>query len=156
MAIAADALIDFFGTADALGTTTSAVTDGSFSDGTNDLTAWTNDDDAPEAAAILTMQYASGTLDANPYVNLYARLIDIDGTTDAPVPDASYKEKYLGRFKIDTNLAATTDNAHAEDIDLPNTETSQVYHFYIENQTGVTISAGWELTIVPKTVGPHA
>ena len=156
MAITTNALVDFFGTADALGNTTSAVTDGSYSDGTNDLNAWTNDDDAPMAAAVFTMQYASGTLDAAPYVNLYARLIDIDGTTDAPVPDASYQHTFMGSFPIDTNLGTSTDNSHGIEIPLPNMETSQVYHFYIENQTGVSIAAGWELTITPKTKGPHA
>ena len=156
MAIGTDSLIDFFGTADALGTTTSTVADTAFSAGTGDLTAWTNDDDAPEAAAVFTMQYASGTLDGNPFVSLYARLLNIDGTDDEPVPDASYQNKLLGRFLIDTNLGTATDNSHAADIDLPNVYTSQVYEFYIENQTGVTIAAGWELTITPKTVGPHA
>lgn len=156
MAIGTDSAIEFFGTADALGNTTSSVASDAFSDGTNDLTAWTNDDDAPEAAAVLTMQYASGTLDTNPFVALYARLIDIDGATDAPVPDASYQERYLGRFIVDPNLATATDNAHSEKVRLPNVKSSQVYHFYIENKTGVTIAAGWELTITPTTVGPHA
>lgn len=47
MAIGTGAAIEFFGTADALGNTTSAVSNNAFSDGTNDLNAWTNDDDAP-------------------------------------------------------------------------------------------------------------
>lgn len=156
MAIGADTAIHFFGTADSLDNTTSAVVDGAFSDGTTDLLAWTNDDDAPEAAAVLLMQYASGTLATAPAVNLYARLMDIDGTVDTEVPQASYPRVFMGSFPIDTNLGATTDTASAIDIRLPNTKTSQVYNFYIQNQTDVTMTAGWDLTIIPRTLGPHA
>ena len=45
MAISTDAVIDFFGSLTALGNTTSTVANDAFSDGTNDLTAWTNSDD---------------------------------------------------------------------------------------------------------------
>lgn len=153
MAIGTDAAIEFFGTQDTLGNTTSAVTDDSFSDGTNDLIAWTNDDDAFYASAILTFTTAT-TGDAGSVVNLYARLVDIQSTNDAEAPDANFPHTYLGSFPH--NNPSTAAQYAAIDIRLPNVDTSQVYHFYIENKTGQTISAGWDLYITPKAVGPHA
>ena len=153
MAISTDAAIEFFGSQDTLGNTTSAVTDGSFSDGTNDLNAWTNDDDAPLATAVLTFTTAT-TGDAGSVINLYARLVDIQSTNDAEVPDSNFKHVFLGSFPH--NNPSTSAQYHAIRIGLPNTQTSQVYHFYIENQTGQTISAGWDLYITPIAIGPHA
>lgn len=157
MAIGTNAAIEYFGTRDALGTTTSAVADGAFSDGTNDLLAWTNDDDAPWAAFVLTGQYPSGTLDAIPFFVLHARLIDVLGTTgDTPVPDANHSPHQLGIFNWNPDLAATTDDDMVVITKLPNTRASQEYNFYIENTTGVSLSAGWELEVIPFTEGPHA
>lgn len=155
MAIGTDALVEFFGTADALGTTTSAVANDAFSDGTNDLVAWTNSDDAEFAAMVLTWQYASGTVDEDGYFALYARLIDVDGTTDTHVPDADHPHVHLGDFPV-ADAGTSTDVSAVIQIDLPNVETSQVYHFYVENQSDVSMAAGWELTITPKAKGAHA
>lgn len=156
MAIGTDALIDFFGTADALGNTTSAVTNTSFSDGTNDLNAWTNDDDAPLAVAVLTWQYASGTVDEDGSFNLYAQIQNPGGqTAETGVPNATHQHIFLGAFPV-KDAGASTDVSAVIEIALPNVETSTVYHFYIENQSDVTMAAGWELEITPKTVGPHA
>ncbi len=156
MAIGTDDLIEKFGTPTDLSNTTSAVNDNSFSDGTNDLNSWTNSDDAPEAAFVLSWQYPSGTINANPYINLYCVLVDIDGTNDTPTPVSDHKHIYLGTFNADTNQTATNDQANALRAVLPNMEASQVYHFYIENQTDVQISASWKLTVMPLTVGPSA
>jgi hypothetical protein len=156
MAIGTDALIEFFGTQDDLSNTTSAVSNDAFSDGTNDLSAWTNDDDAPEAEFVFKGQFPSGTLDANPHFNLYARLIDIDGTDDTEVPDANNLANHICTFNWPVDQGATTDAVVKATGRLPNVETSQVYHFYLENKSGVSLSASWSLKVTPKTVGPHA
>ena len=156
MAIGSDASIEFFGTADALGNTTSAVTDGSFSDGTNDLNAWTNDDDAPYANVVLVWQYPSGTVDDDGAFNLYAQIQNPGGqTAETGVPTADHPHIHLGSFPV-KDAGATTDVSASIRIELPNTETSTVYHFYIENDSDVTMSAGWELEITPIAFGPHA
>lgn len=155
MPISTDAAIDFFGSLTALGNTTSAVTNGSFSDGTNDLNAWTNSDDAPQATAVLEFTTAT-TGTAGSVINLYAVLLNVGdaGTEDTEVPDANFPNIYLGSFPH--NNPSTSAQTAAIIISLPNAITSQIYNFYIENDTGETISAGWELTIRPKTIGPHA
>lgn len=155
MAISTNAAIEFFGTQDTVtaGGGTSAVTDGSFS-ASGDVVSggWTNDDDAPMASAVLTCAYATAPT-ANTSVNLYARLMNIDGTNDAITPDSNNTHVYLGSFPLDD----TTSTQYIPlDVRLPNQYTSQVYEFYIENNGGQTISAGWTLKITPKAIGPHA
>jgi hypothetical protein len=102
-------------------------------------------------------QYPSGTISAGAGFNLYARMMNIQGANDANTPDANHKNKFLGRVAVDEGLAVTTDEYTVPiTISLPNTYTSQVYEFYFENDTGVTMSAGWAAWITPKTIGPHA
>jgi len=157
MTIGTDAAIDFFGTPDTvtIGTGTSAVTNTSFS-ASGDVVSggWANDDDAPLAIMVLTFQRASGTLSDG--IHLYLRLLNIDGTTDEPQPDSSYKHHYVGTFVPDPNQANATDTSYAlGPFRLPNVYTSQTYEFYIENQCGQTMTAGWTLKITPITLGPH-
>lgn len=156
MAIGTDAAIEFFGTSDALGNTTSTVSNNAFSDGTNDLNAWTNDDDAPEANAVLTWQYASGTVDEDGYFSLYAQIQNPGGqTAETGVPTATHKHIWLGDFPV-KDPGTGTDVSASIRVRLPNTETSTVYHFYVENQSDVTMAAGWELEITPVAIGPHS
>lgn len=156
MAIGADSAVDFFGTRDQLDSTSAAVTDGSIS-ATGDLDEWTNDDDAPSAVFDLKFQYPSGTIDTNG-VHLYMTFRNINSTNDEPETDANFEQHYVGTFPTDAGLAATTDNylTLGHEIELPNMYTSQVFKFFIKNDCGVTMSAGWTLFITPKTIGPHA
>ena len=155
MPIGADDAIEKYGTKDVLGTSTSAITLGNFSDGTNDLVAWTNDDDAPLAAFALEFTTAT-TGDAYTTVDLFARLMDIGsaGTEDAQAPDGNFPIHYLGAFWHDNPITAA--QTAGLKVALPTQKSSQIYNFYIQNNLGQTISAGWELSITPITYGPHA
>ena len=42
------------------------------------------------------------------------------------------------------------------DIGLPNSVTSQQYEFYVENSSGQSLPAGWDIYVTPKAIGPHA
>lgn len=154
MAIGTDAAIHFFGTQDTLDNTTSSVTDGSFSDGTNDLSAWTNDDDAPMAHVVFEGTFSVAP-DANSSVSLFARKVDIGdaGTEDEEVPDANNTSGFVGSFGLND---VTTAQTKGITIALPNTKTSQIYHLYIQNNAGQTLSASWSLHITPVAIGPHA
>ena len=156
MAIGTDALIDVFGTLDGLDDgATGSVTDGSFSaDG--DVAEWTNDDDAPEGAVDLVWQYASGTLDSNAHIIVRYALAEVVSTHDEPVVDSGFPGHVFGVIFVDTNASTATDQHHRIRGPLQNGETSQKYRFYIENKTGVTISANWDMEITPVTQGPHA
>ena len=151
MAIGTDAAIDFFGSQSSLDNTSGAVTDGSFSV-TGDLNSWTNSDDAPEASMVFEGTYSTAP-DVGSDVLLFAQLLNVESTNDAPVPDANYPHIYMGRFALDN---VTTAQYITIDIDLPNYKTSSVYHFFIKNQAGQTLSAGWDLHPAAKTEGPHA
>jgi hypothetical protein len=155
MAIGTDSTVIFWGTADALGNTTSAVTDGSFSDGTNDLDQWTNSDDAP--LAIFALEFTCATApDVGSTIDLYGRPMNIGsaGTEDSEVPDANFLHYYMGSFPCNDVTSAQT--VTFGPVGLPNVITSQPYEFYIHNNAGQTISAGWELIVTPLTFGPHA
>ena len=152
MAIGTDDSIEKFGTADTVSAaSTSAVTDGSFSV-SGDAVDWTNDDDATHGRARLTVTFASAP-DAFGTVGLYARHMNIDGVNDAPEPSPDYPATLVGVFRVEA--AATTQRLIC-DVYLPNWQSSQVYNFYVANETGQTMSAGWDLDIVPLADGPHA
>lgn len=151
MEIGADSLVEFFGTQDTVTSGSSSVTDGSFSVA-GDITTWTNDDDAPMASVVFEGTYSVSPT-ASSSVNLYARLMNIQSTNDQNAPDANFQHVYLGSFPLND---VTTAQYTAIDVRLPNTKTSQEYEFYIENNGGQTLSAGWDLYVTPKTYGPHA
>ena len=151
MTISTNAAIEIFGAQDTLGTSSATVADDAFSIA-GDLSTWVNDDDAPMASVTALIDYAVAP-DANSAVNLYLRLLDTQSTNDSEVPDANYQHKYVGSFPVND---VTTNQYVTIDISLPNGKTSQNYEFYIENKTGQTIQAGWDIYVTPKTIGPHA
>ncbi len=86
MTIATNDLIDKTGTQDAVTTgTPGSIANNSFSV-SGDVALWTNDDDAPLAAFVLTCQWATVTGVANKRVVIYARPMNVDGTTDPVAP----------------------------------------------------------------------
>lgn len=151
MAIGTDSAIDFFGTQDTLGTSSAAVTNGSFSIA-SDLSTWVNDDDAKFASIVLLADWNTTAPDVNSSIKLYARLLNIQSTNDQDVPDANFQHVFMGRFPVNDVL---TNQYIPIIISLPNNETSQNYEFYINNLTGQTIQAGWDIFITPKAIGPH-
>ncbi|PCJ26700.1 MAG: hypothetical protein COA94_04705 [Rickettsiales bacterium] len=149
MAIGTDATIIVLGTTDvADDTSTSAIVDGVMSVAA-DITAWTNDDDAPFANFILNWQSAATTLTGN--IFLHVRPINIDGANDSPIPTTADPIGRAGVFEIDGAKAINTDHPYLASIDLrPFTmKTSQEFEFYLFNNTGETIAANWDLDVVP-------
>ena len=156
MTISTDASIVFHGTTDPVDdTTTSSVADGIMSVAA-DIAAWTNTDDAPSAQLILNWQYPSGTISGN--ISIHVRPINIDGTGDPSVPTETNPIGFAGNFEISTAQVVLTDTPAMVIVPLVNfmMKTSQEYEFYIYNQSGAAISAGWDLDIVPMTYGPKA
>jgi len=151
MAIGTGTLIEFFGTQDDLASSSAAVANNAFSV-TGDTADWTNDDDAPMASVTLVMDPASAPA-GNVFVNLYAQYLNVVTTADGENPAATFPHKFMGAFPV--SVTATVQNITI-DIRLENWLTSSIYHFWIENKTGVSIDAGWALHITPKTIGPSA
>ena len=151
MAIAAGSAIEFFGTQDTLGTSSSAVANGGFSVA-GDLSTWTNDDDAPMASVTLLANFSVAPT-ANTSVNLYLRLLNVQSTNGGTVPDANFQHTYVGSFPLNDSTVA---QYITMDIGLPNSVTSQQYEFYVENSSGQSLPAGWDIYVTPKAIGPHA
>lgn len=151
MAITTDALIEVFGTQDTLGTSSAAVADTAFSVA-GDLSTWVNDDDAINASVVMLANFSVAPT-ANTSLNLYLRPLDVQSTNDQDVPDANFQHTYAGSFPLND---VTTAQYIAIEISLPNTKTSQNYEFYIENQSGQSLPAGWDIYVRPKSLAPHA
>lgn len=151
MAIGTDSAIHFFGTQDTLGTSSAAVADDAFSIA-GDLSTWVNDDDAPIASVTLFANFSVAPT-ANSAINLYLRLLDVQSTNDNTVPDANFQHLYVASFPLNDSTVAQYITL---DISLPNAVTSQNYELYVENKSGQSLPAGWDIFVTPKTLGPHA
>ena len=154
MAISTGAAVEFFGTqTEVSGTATNGIATGDFSavNATTGTIAWTNIDDAIQASATIVFDFTTAPT-ANTSINLYARLLNTSGSDDNPVPVATFQQVYVGSFPMPNDNAP---HAVTIDIGLPNGYTSQVYEFYIENQTGQTLPSGWTMWITPKAIGPQ-
>ena len=148
-----------FGTLDSLDDgTTSSISDTAYST-TTDVAVWTNDDDAPHASFVLTFQFPSGTIDTNG-IQLFATMLNNNGTTDEPATAATWQGHFLGNFATAAtggSMVATTNYTLVlGPVELPVTKTSQEYQFYFKNDCGVTISANWQLDVIPMAIGPKA
>jgi len=159
MTIATNDAIRKFGTQTTVsaggGTSAVAATAGTYS-AAADAATFTNTDDVPLAAFVLTMQYPSGTITTGG-IQLQARLLNIDSTGDNPAVTANWIGHNLGSFTTGTGMSAATDySLDIGPVELPTTKSGQEYEFYLVNNCGVQITAGWTLKITPLTDGPHA
>ena len=81
--------------------------------------------------------------------------MNVASTNDEEAPDVTnFLHRYMGSFPHNNPSVAVQYSTII--VALPNTYTSQVYNFYIVNNTGQTIADTWDLTITPITYGPHA
>ena len=81
----------------------------------------------------------------NTVLALYARPLDIDGTADAEVPEATRPTMFVGSFVV--NNVTTTQYATLIERQVP-----AKADYYIHNSgTGQTVSAGWTLKVTPRS-----
>lgn len=103
---------------------------------------------APDAEFVFSGTFSVAPTE-NTTVDLYARELNIDGTADAEVPEASsHKPRYIGSFVLNNVTSAQYVKVLAYDVP---TEASYYIH---NNATGQTLGAGWTLKVTPRTVGP--
>lgn len=80
---------------------------------------------------------------------LLRRDLNVDGTADETAPGASNVQKVAGSFQAPAaTTVSTTHYLECVDVALPG---SCDCEFYIINQLGVNIPAGWTLKVTPKT-----
>lgn len=157
MTIGADDAIWKFGTPDQVDDgSTSTIANDAFSVAA-DVSAWTNDDDAPYGSAVLECQFDT-TMPTVGSVGLYARLMNIQSTNDEGATDGSYAPHFVASFLIDFGIAADTNFFMGIDLfEIPQAGASQVIEWYLKNEgTSQTIGTDWNLWITPKSFGPHA
>ncbi len=151
MAIGSGDLIDKFGTQDQVTVASpSSISDGAFSLAA-DVNTWTNDDDAPRAIVTVMLDYTTAPT-ADTTIGLYCSLDDVQSTNDEPDVDTNHEDHFLGFFVPDT---VTTVHYKAIEVDLLNTSTSQVYTFFLKNNTEQSIT-DWDIWVTPKSIGQHA
>lgn len=76
---------------------------------------------------------------------LYARPLDIDGTNDAEVPEATRPTMFIGSFVV--NNVTTAQYAQLIERQVP-----KLASYYIHNSaTGQTVSTGWTLKVTPRS-----
>ena len=116
-----------------------------------DLNVFTNDDDAPFAAFVFEGDFASAP-NADTVVELYAQMLNIVGGSDEEVPDANHLTGFIGTFGL--NDVAT--NQFKQIVaKLPNGKASAEYQFFIRNQSGFSLDAGWNIHVTTVAIGPH-
>lgn len=87
-------------------------------------------------------------------IHLYERKFMADGTNQGPVPDATYKNDYLGSFIVD--VADVQQWLRIEGIPI-NYYGATYYVEWLDGGAGTaSISAGWTLKVTPYTYAPAA
>lgn len=152
MAIGTDAAINFVGAQDSLDNTSGSVADDAFSVA-GDLLDWTNDDDALTVDIVLEANFSVAP-DANSSVALFAQVLNVVSTNDPLIPTANYQDVFLTSFPVKDVTGNRFSNPKT--ISLPRLQSSQIVDYFIQNNTGQTISAGWDLHVTPNAIGPHA
>lgn len=105
----------------------------------------------PDAEFVLTCAFATAPTEGRS-INLLARPLNISGTNDAPVPEATRPGHYVGSFIVD-NVTATQylPLQGLVAYDLP-----RAADYYLHNGTDQTVSASWTLVVTPRNVIPAA
>lgn len=93
---------------------------------------------------VLGFTYATAPTEGT-VLALYARPLDIDGTNDAEVPEATRPTVFIGSFVV--NNVTTAQYAQLMERQVP-----KLASYYINNSaTGQTVSAGWTLKVTPRS-----
>lgn len=102
----------------------------------------------PDAEFVAALTFGTAPTEGT-VVALYARPLDIDGTNDAPVPEAARPTMFIGSFVVDNvTTAQYLGPLLARDVPL------KASYYLHNNATGQTISSGWTLKVTPRTYKP--
>lgn len=103
----------------------------------------------PDADFVLTVTFGTAPTEGA-VIALYARPLDVDGTADTEVPETTRPTLFIGSFAVNNVTTAQTLTLRAYDV-----PTKADYYLH-NNGTGQTVSAGWTLKVIPRTVAPAA
>jgi len=101
----------------------------------------------PHAEFVLTGTFAAAPTEGA-VLALYARPLDIDGTSDAEIPEATRPTVFVGTFTVNNVTTAQTMQLNGViAYDLP----KRAEYYVHNNGTGQALSAGWTLKVTPRT-----
>ena len=103
----------------------------------------------PDAKFVFSGAFATAPTEGTTLA-LYARPLDIDGTLDADVPEATRPTVFIGAFVVNNVTTTQTIELIAQDVPW------NADYYLHNNGTGQTLSAGWTLKVTPFTVAPAA
>lgn len=156
MAIVTDDAILKFGTKDVIDETAGTIAADAFSVAADVDSTWANDENAPLGAALLKCQY-DATMPTVGSIGLYARLLNVDGAGDMPVPSGGYPHIYVATFPIDFGVAADVDFYTMPEglFQMPALQLDQIIEWYLKNDgTGRVLGTAWKLWVAPMALGP--
>lgn len=143
----------FLGTVRVLEASGASITNGSVvqaDDASNNRDSGSDGVGYPDAEFYLSCTFATAPTEGA-VLSLYARPLDIDGTNDSEVPEATRPTIFIGNFVVNNVTSAQylpLQGMYARDI-------PKLADYYIHNNgTGQTVSSGWKLQLVPRTRGP--
>jgi hypothetical protein len=98
----------------------------------------------PDAVFALVGTFATAPVEGA-ILALYAQVLDIDGTLDTDVPEATRPGRFIGAFPVNNTTIAQPLELIA--YDLP-----RLASYYVHNNgTGQSLSAGWTLKVTPRS-----
>ena len=148
MAITTGAAVEEFGTQTTVITTGSTVNTDSPSL-IGDATSFTNTANAVSANFVFTGSFGVAP-DVDGTIDLYAQLLDVDGTNDTVIPSASYENIYLGLFPLQSDASGSQTLSLV--TGLPNAKSSQEYNFFIINRAGQNLTSGATVKITDTAI----
>jgi hypothetical protein len=137
------------GTTTTMSTTIGALTSGSTvgAAGSLDLGTYTSPADYPHVRFVLGITFATSTGIENKVVELIAREMDVDGTTDTETPTATYRNRIVGVFVLKNVTSLQT--LMCDVYDAP-----READYYVFQSSGQNSSANATLKATPFTFGP--
>lgn len=150
MAIPPGAAIEWRGTTKTLEASGASITSGSVvqaDDATYDTVS--DGEGAPDGEFVLAATFATAPTEGT-VLALYARPLDVDGTGDTEVPEATRPTRYIGAYVV--NNVTSLQYMQIVGRNLP-----KLASYYLHNSaTGQTVSSGWSLKVTPLTIIPKA
>lgn len=143
MAVPANTALEWRGTIKTLEANGGSITSGSVvqaDDATYDTVS--DGEGVPDAEFVLGFTFGTAPTEGA-VLALYARPLDIDGTADSEVPEATRPTRLIGSFVV--NNVTSAQYAQLRARDLP-----KLASYYLHNNgTGQTVSSGWTLKVTP-------
>lgn len=143
--------IDRFGSQSTVSGTTADVLSGGYSI-TSDIVAFTHSTETPYVSIVFQCQFLVAPA-VGSSITLYARPASLPPTgQNSPVPEANFDHYKVRQIPVDASTALQTSSVV---IKLDQHELNTQFRFYIKNEAGETIPAGWALLSDPQATGPQ-